>query len=107
MNNLDMPAMANDIDGQTLALLFDCVDMKEVCGFQLGFTKREQACLTMGVADSGDAGLDAIIEQGNKQRLAGLAMQCLLAQDDYTYEKCAEYAIKHGKTLLQQLKGDV
>ena len=44
-----------------------------------GLTKREQACLTMGVADSGDAELDAIIEQGNKQRLAGLAMQGLLS----------------------------
>jgi hypothetical protein len=44
-----------------------------------GLTKRERFCLEMGVADTGDAELDAIIRAGNRQRHAAMAMQGLLA----------------------------
>jgi hypothetical protein len=44
-----------------------------------GLTKREQFCLIMGVADTGDNELDAIITKGNKQKLAVVAMQGLLS----------------------------
>ena len=44
-----------------------------------GLTRHEQVCLTMGVADTGDPELDAIITKSNKQKLSGLAIQGLLA----------------------------
>ena len=96
MNNLDMPAMA--IWNQDMRI-------DEVAGG--GFTKREQACLTMGVADTGCAELDAIIDQGNKQRLAGLAMQGMLAKGTYANNSASVVAESYADSLLQQLKGDV
>jgi hypothetical protein len=92
-NNLDMPSRPSPH--------FEDEDLS-------GFTKREQACLTMGVADSGDAELDAIIEQGNRQRLVGLTMQGILATSAYCNEiDCIEGCIEVTEALLQQLKGDV
>ena len=35
-----------------------------------GLTKREMFCLHMGVAETGDAELDAIIRKGNRQKMA-------------------------------------
>lgn len=35
-----------------------------------GLTKREMFCLHMGVAETGDAELDEIIRQGNRQKMA-------------------------------------
>ena len=94
MNNLDMPAKPTDSWTHTGERSH-------------GFTKREQACLTMGVADSGCAELDAIIEKGNKQRLAGLAMQGLLTLEGYVNKhpgKQSLIAIVFAKSLLEQLK---
>jgi hypothetical protein len=80
MNNADMPAMAITIeptseDIHLAAIRHEYASPK----VYRGFTKREQACLTMGVADTDCAELDAIITKGNKQRLAGLAMQGMIA----------------------------
>ena len=55
MNNADMPAMPSPH--------FKADELQ-------GLTKREQACLIMGVADTGDAELDAIITKGNKNKFA-------------------------------------
>ena len=72
-----------------------------------GLTKREQACLTMGVADTGDAELDAIITKGNKNKFAGLAMKGLLAHygTDGAGE-CALYAVDYANALLKALEQD-
>ena len=67
---------------------------------------RQYACIKM--ADSGCAELDAIIEKGNKQRLAGLAMQALVTHHgDDGDGACNPLADKYADALLQQLKGDV
>jgi hypothetical protein len=95
INNLDMPAMPVDT--------FSDEGLRNYTGF----TKREQACLTMGVADTGCAELDAIIDQGNKQRLAGLAMQGMLAKGTYANNSASVVAESYADSLLQQLKGDV
>ena len=72
-----------------------------------GLTKREQACLTMGVADTGDAELDAIITKGNKNKLAGLAMQSLLTHYGTDgADECASYAVEYANALLKALEPD-
>ena len=103
MNNLDQPAMALGEDAWVNS-------RNPALGTYRpnGFTKREQACLTMGVAATGCAELDAIIEQGNKQKLAGLAMQALVTHHgDDGDGACNPLADKYADALLQQLKGDV
>tara|TARA_R110002126_G_scaffold80580_3_gene199498 strand:+ start:1447 stop:1764 length:318 start_codon:yes stop_codon:yes gene_type:complete len=105
MNNLDTPVMA--LNEETSDRYMEGVHILT------GFTKREQACLTMGVADTGDAELDAIITKGNFQKLAGLAMQAMLSASSGNFPRqtslntIAEESIIAAKVLLQQLKGDV
>jgi len=79
-----------------------------------GLTKREQFCLTMGVADTGDEELDAIICKGNEQKFAGLAMQGILANsvmgDSNLHDSADEWkkdisgsSIEFAKALLAEL----
>ena len=95
MNNADKPAMpADQRFGRGWAV-------------SIGLTKREQACLTMGVADTGDAELDAIITKGNKNKFAGLAMQSLLAHYGTDgADECASYAVEYADALLKALEPD-
>jgi hypothetical protein len=101
MNNLDTPAMA--LNEETSDRYMEGVHILT------GFTKREQACLTVGVADTGDAEFDAIIEKGNKQRLAGLAMQGLLSQSNNPrkVEQISRETLTITDYVIQQLRGDV
>tara|TARA_R110000782_G_scaffold241700_1_gene328166 strand:- start:379 stop:726 length:348 start_codon:yes stop_codon:yes gene_type:complete len=98
MNNADMPAMPHDIVfGKGYPLNYDST----------GLTKRERACLIMGVADTGDAELDAIITKGNKNKLAGLAMQSLLTHYGTDgADECASYAVEYADALLEALEPD-
>ena len=92
MNNADMPAMPLHSDA--------------MAGYE-GLTKREQACLIMGVADTGDAELDAIITKGNKNKFAGVAMQSLLAHYGTDgADECASYAVEYANALLKALEPD-
>ena len=114
MNNADMPAMAVIVEPTSGDIYRAAMNHENAHTKTFtGFTKREQACLTMGVAATGCAELDAIIEQGNRQRLAGLTMQGLLAGgyciDDARnrLNDVPEEAINLANVLLDQLKGDV
>ena len=94
MNNADKPAMA---------IWTQDMNLGETSGS--GLTKREQACLTMGVADTGDAELDAIITKGNKNKFAGVAMQSLLAHYGTDgADECASYAVEYANALLKALE---
>ena len=105
MSNADMPSMAippvqfTDVDGSRL-----------VATGTNGLTKREQACLTMGVADTGDAELDAIIARGNELKLAGMAMQGLLVnmgRNGFNNpNQVAEATVKSLDALLKELEQD-
>ena len=107
MNNADMTIVPSILDTQD--------SMSENSGGRYvtcnGLTKREQFCLTMGVAETGDEELDAIIRKGNEQKFAGLAMQGLVAAQDqdgtwaHDSETVAKTAVEYAKTLLQQLEG--
>ena len=103
MNNANMPAMPHDIVfGKGYPLNYD----------PTGLTKREQACLIMGVADTGDAELDAIITKGNRQSLAGLAMQGMIAspigklKDVSNGNSLANAAVDQADALLKALEQD-
>jgi hypothetical protein len=70
IKNADKPAMPNTTWDNDLSQVIDQGN---------GFTKREKFCLAMGVAETGDEELDAIIRKGNKQKATAMAMQGLLA----------------------------
>jgi hypothetical protein len=92
MNNSDMPAMPVSDD-----MRYDTI--------YSGLTKLEQFCLTMGVADTGDAELDAIITKGNRQSLAGLVMpSLLLVSADARDSELALNAIEYTAVLLKALE---
>ena len=106
MNNADMPAMPQSgTEGAT----GDLCSSEDWGG--KGLTKREQFCIAMGVSETGDQELDAIIRKGNEQKFASLAMQGLLAADgrDGAFYKSmddvAKPAIQAAQALLQQLEG--
>ena len=102
MNNADMPA-APVIVSTTV----DTAQSTLTSVGTTGLTKREQACLIMGVADTGDAELDAIITKGNKNKFAGVAMQSLLAHYGTDgADECASYAVEYANALLKALEPD-
>ena len=72
----------------------------------VGLTKREHFCLEMGVAETGDTELDEIINKGNRIKLAGLAMQGVLASDVdnvITVSRAVLVAIEAADALLTEL----
>ena len=55
---------------------------------EVGLTRREQFCLAMNVAETGDDELDAIIIKGNKQRHTADIIAAVIAG---VYGNCPEY----------------
>ena len=106
MNNADMPAMAQPVTLDAYCFNGDITVASDYDTDYMGLTKREQACLTMGVADTGDAELDAIITKGNKNKFAGVAMQSLLAHYGSSDDQVHEYAIHYANALLKALEPD-
>lgn len=101
MKNENTPAMPIGLTVSPMGDVYDA-DFSET-----GLTKREQFCLKMGVAETGDKDLDDIIRKGNKQKLAAIAMQGLIASDTPewagTPESQAENAVKYADELLKEL----
>lgn len=92
-------------------------DTNEAWAFQVsggvfqvpGLTKREMFCLHMGVAETGDAELDAIIRKGNRQKMAAQIMGGLLSGVDKdgiwvgTEAEAEKQAVKEVEHLLTEL----
>lgn len=94
MNNADTSAMPNITP-----------DMKVIGG--TGLTKREYFCLKMGVTETGDEELDAIIKKGVRQKIAGLALQGYIAAGGNgmpVYNLLAEFSDKATDALLKELE---
>jgi hypothetical protein len=111
-SNKDMPAMPQS---GAFSASDDFNDSEDMGGS--GLTKREHFCLKMGVANTGDEELDAIIRKGVEQKLAGRAMQGLLANpvmgDSDLHSNHREWvedmtstSIEFAKALLSQLEED-
>jgi len=106
MNNADEPINPQPCQTDENGKL---ISISEWTG-EIGLTKREQFCLTMGVAETGDEELDAIIRKGNEQKFAGLAMQWILSGIPVnemmpSTELASMHAAGYAKALLQQLEG--
>jgi hypothetical protein len=115
-SNKDMPAMPLSVD---MDESIDAAGKENEYRYRTGLTKREHFCLKMGVANTGDEELDAIIRKVVEQKFAGLAMQGLLANPvmgdsdlhsnhrDWV-EDMTSTSIEFAKALLSQLedKGD-
>jgi len=97
MKNSDMPAMpimyAFDING--IAYGDDVGDT--------GLTKREQACIQLGIPETGDAELDAIIMKAERKRIAAKAMQGLDLKKYHGKACMAEDAVGMADALLKEL----
>ena len=105
--NTDMPAMPQD-DAIWCQRIGECPTLAT------GLTKREMFCLHAGVAETGDAELDAIIRKGNRQNVAMHMMGQLVPVywdmvDDYEsasalVKSMSESAIEHADALLAELE---
>lgn len=100
MKNQDMPAL-------TSGALHD--ESADTVIPHRGLTKREYACIKMGVPKTGDEELDAIILEGNWRRDAGVAMQGILASvGDHGVilpVEVADEAENFATALMNQLDG--
>lgn len=63
-----------------------------------GLTKREYACIHLGIPESGDAELDALIRKAERKKIAAMAMQGLIPGN------VEEYAIDIAEALLSALE---
>ncbi len=113
MKNSEMPASVLKSSNGALWNLRDGHEDGEYIGqkgqqFSFGITKRELFCLYMAVAETGDAELDAIIEKGNRQKFAAMAMEGFLSCGvDYTMysgDDIVEAAVIHAKKLMTELR---
>lgn len=74
-----------------------------------GLTKREYACIKLGIPESGDEEIDDLIKKSERKRIAGLAMQAMVTRDDI----CSGFSLDMAKQciyiadeLLKQLEND-
>ena len=97
IKNADMPAMPID--------RYDADAIEAGIQVFSGLTKRETFCLHMGVAETGDAELDAIIRKGNRQKMATQMMEaCRSRNSEYgSWEDMAKDAIEMTDALLAEL----
>lgn len=68
----------------------------------VGLTKRETFCLHMGVAETGDAELDAIISKGNLQEMAMHMMAGMLR--DEAISNVGRLGVVAARTLIEELE---
>lgn len=98
IKNADMPAMPIQLnDGEVWSEEIDHAN---------GLTKREMFCLRMGVAETGDAGLDAIIRKGNRQKMAMHMMSGLLSKPGHSFNEhdVANDAVRAADALFSALE---
>lgn len=84
-----------------------------LCGIQEpthvypGLTRRELACIELCLPETGDPELDAMIWRAARRKVAGMAMQGMLAcivNDTRPYAMIAENALHSADALLAALE---
>lgn len=81
-----------------------------------GLTKREHACISLLIPETGDAELDALITKARREKHAAMALQGMLANLDGLYKEhlgngvhvrnmdsLADASIKQGDSLIKGL----
>ena len=75
-----------------------------------GLTKREYACIHLGIPKSGDAELDALIRKAEMKKIAVMVLQGLIARNDEgvgdLLMDAPFYAIDIACALLSELELD-
>lgn len=81
---------------------------KTADGNEYGLTKREYVAIHLGVPDSGNEQLDAMIRKANRRDQAAMAMQGIRANDhDELDSDCAAIqALSDADALLKRLEAD-
>lgn len=75
-----------------------------------GLTKREYACIHLGIPESGDAELDALIRKAERKKIAAMVLQGIAANYQYNpmnvkhFKKATEDAINQAEALLSELE---
>ena len=74
----------------------------------LGITKREYACIHLGIPKSGDAELDALIRKAEMKKIAVMVLQGLIARNDEgvgdLLMDATFYAIDIAEALISELE---
>lgn len=105
MKNLDMPAMAQSF-AMTEGECGTAIDFLSEEEKYIGLTKREQACITLGIPETGDPELDELILKSERKRIAAMAMQGILQgkqTDNRSFAEIARLSVGHAKSLLKEL----
>lgn len=99
--NADMPAMPTVTYDHSAAMNGFAVTVTDMPGM----TKRETFCLYMGVADTGDEELDAVIRKGNLQKIA-MGVISGISGREHGYDKW-EYMVHDALELADALLAKV
>lgn len=103
MKNLDMPATAQSF-AMTEGECGTAMDFLSDEGKYIGFTKREQACITLGVPETGDPELDALILKSERKRIATICMAAWITHHGaYSSIAAAKSATEDVDALLEEL----
>lgn len=102
MKNLDIPARPVDVE------LYHSEGGHSCDSF--GLTKREQACISLLIPESGDSELDELIRKSRRQKLAGDILNGMLSSEAPewigAHDTNAESAIKQAYELIKQLESE-
>ena len=90
MNNLDESAIA--------------IPETEFNGLREGFTKREQACISLLIPESEDIELDELIRKSRRQKLAGEVLAGFNGQ--FGLQTATDGAIEYADELIKQLESE-
>jgi hypothetical protein len=90
MNNLNTPASP--------------VPHSQFTGGSDGLTKREQACITLLIPESGDEELDDLIRKSRRQKLAGEVLAGFNGQ--LGLQTATDGAIEYADELIKQLESE-
>lgn len=72
-----------------------------------GLTKQEYACIKLGIPESGDQDIDALIRKSNRMRIAEKSMEGLLGNhydNSRTIKATINISIQLADELLKELK---
>lgn len=107
MSNADKPAMPIVVNGRIVS---ENDHAPEKDSMLLGLTKREQACITLGVPETGDEELDSLIRKSERKRIAEKLMAAwiehhgLSGEYGYSSEQSAIDSVLDADALLKELE---
>lgn len=85
------------------------IGLGEVNPSTCGLTKLEQACIALGIPETGDPELDALILKSERKRISAMAMQALASAHDsdgvwsHSEGDVAFHAVRYADELLEEL----